>query len=84
MHYLILATLKIYLINTDIGSFLKAHVIKWISDNTKDQFNVKSSIAMMTYCRYVVLIHFPHYVDIVRVDYLHYVDKLYAYILYSL
>ena len=33
VHNLILATLKIILINTAIGSFLKARVIMWISDN---------------------------------------------------
>ena len=44
IHNLIIATLKVNLITTAIGSFLKAHVTMWISDNT---FNVKSVIAMI-------------------------------------
>ena len=39
--------LKLNLINTAIGSSLKAHAIRWISDNTLDQVNVKSSSAMI-------------------------------------
>ena len=34
IHNLIIATLKINLINTAMWSFLKASVIMWISDNT--------------------------------------------------
>ena len=50
MHNLIIVTLKIYLINTAISSFLtclKEHAIMWIADNILDQFNVKSGIAMV-------------------------------------